>query len=258
MRLDGVSAIVTGGASGLGRATAYALAKRGVRVVIVDIGAERGRAVAGELDATYVDGDVTEPAAVVRAVEAAEALGPLRALVNAAGVGSATRTIGRDGTFESAHDLDHFRRVVDVNLVGTFNCVRLAGTAMSRTEPDRHGERGAIVNVASVAAFEGQIGQAAYAASKSGVVGLTLPLARDLSVTGVRVNCIAPGLIDTPMYGTGEQAERFKDRLKGGVLFPHRFGEPAEFASLAVELLENSYVNAATVRIDGGIRMPPK
>jgi NAD(P)-dependent dehydrogenase (short-subunit alcohol dehydrogenase family) len=180
-------------------------------------------------------------------------------VVNAAGIGWATRTIGRDGEYSSAHDLDIFKKVIEVNLVGTFNVTRLAATAMSQQEPtDEFGERGAIVNVASVAAFDGQIGQASYSASKGGVVGMTLPIARDLSAVGIRVNCIAPGLIDTPIYGSGEASEQFKDRLKVGVLFPKRLGTSEEFASLALELLSNSYLNAETVRIDGGIRMQPK
>jgi NAD(P)-dependent dehydrogenase (short-subunit alcohol dehydrogenase family) len=196
---------------------------------------------------------------VIAAVEAAKELGPLRALVTAAGIGWATRTIGKDGQYESAHDLGVFKKVLEVNLVGTFNCIRLAATAMSQTEPvDAHNERGAIVTVASVAAFDGQIGQASYSASKGGVVGMTLPIARDLSAVGVRVNCIAPGLIDTPIYGSGEASEAFKDKLKRDVLFPDRLGTADEFASMAVELLTNSYMNAEVIRVDGGVRMQPK
>jgi len=178
--------------------------------------------------------------------------------VTAAGFGWATRTIGKDGQYASAHDLGMFQKVIEVNLVGTFNCIRLAATAMSQTEPLGDGERGAIVTVASVAAFDGQIGQASYSASKGGVVGITLPVARDLSAVGVRVNCIAPGLIDTPIYGTGEGAEAFKEKLKRDVLFPKRLGTADEFAGMAVELLANSYMNAEVIRVDGGVRMQPK
>src|SRR5690606_3517946 len=187
MDLNGISAIVTGGASGLGEATARQLAARGARTVIVDMNPEKGEAVAKELNGVFVKADVANPEQVIEAVEAAKDLGPLRALVTAAGIGWATRTIGRDGQYDSAFDLDTYKKVLEVNLVGTFNCVRLAATAMSQTEPLDSNERGAIVTVASVAAFDGQIGQVAYSASKGGVVGMTLPIARDLSAVGVRV-----------------------------------------------------------------------
>ena len=177
---------------------------------------------------------------------------PSGSLVNCAGIGSASRTIGRDGSYESAHNLAAFTRVISINLIGTFNCIRLAATAMSQTEPLADGERGAIVNTASVAAFDGQIGQAAYSASKGGLVGMTLPIARDLAVVGIRVNTIAPGLIDTPIYGRGEGAEAFKDNLKRDVVFPDRLGHADEFASLALELITNSYMNGETIRLDGG------
>jgi NAD(P)-dependent dehydrogenase (short-subunit alcohol dehydrogenase family) len=258
MDLQGISALVTGGASGLGEATVRALAGRGARVVLVDLADGKGEALAGEVGGVFVHADVTDTDEVIEAVEAARELGPLRAAVNCAGIGWATRTIGRDGTYQSAHDLEAFRKVIAVNLVGTFNCVRLAATAMARNEPLADGERGAIVNVASLAAFDGQIGQAAYSASKGGVVGMTLPLARDLAVVGIRVNTIAPGLIDTPIYDYGGDAEEFKTRLKRDVLFPDRLGYPSEFARLAVELVGNSYMNAETVRLDGGARLPPK
>ncbi|HXH59307.1 SDR family NAD(P)-dependent oxidoreductase [Iamia sp.] len=259
MELNGISAIVTGGASGLGEATARLLAERGAKVVVADMNAEKGEAVAKDIGGRFAPTDVASTDDAIAAVEAAKELGPLRALVNGAGIGWATRTIGRDGEYSSAHDLDVFKKVLEVNLVGTFNMTRIAATAMSQLDPvDEHGERGAIVNVASVAAFDGQIGQASYSASKGGVVGMTLPIARDLSAVGVRVNCIAPGLIDTPIYGTGEASEQFKDKLKAGVLFPKRLGTSEEFASLALELLSNSYLNAENVRIDGGIRMQPK
>jgi NAD(P)-dependent dehydrogenase (short-subunit alcohol dehydrogenase family) len=258
MDLQGISALVTGGASGLGEATVRALAARGAHVVVVDLGDDKGEALAKEVGGVFAHADVTNVEEVTAAVEAAMELGPLRALVNCAGIGWATRTIGRDGSYESAHDLEVFKKVVNINLVGSFNCIRLAATAMSRTEPLADGERGSIVNVASLAAFDGQIGQASYSASKGGVVGMTLPIARDLAVVGVRVNTIAPGLIDTPIYGYGGNAEEFKDKLKRDVLFPDRLGYPSEFASLAVELLGNSYMNAETIRIDGGARLQPK
>jgi NAD(P)-dependent dehydrogenase (short-subunit alcohol dehydrogenase family) len=258
MEIDRAAAIVTGGASGLGAATAQALAKRGARVVVVDLDATKGDDVARALGATFVRADVADEDDVVAAVEAAERLGPLRVLVNCAGIPSATRTVGRDGRFSTAHDLDAFTKVLTVNLVGTFNCIRLAATAMGRTVPLPDGERGAIVNTASVAAFEGQVGQAAYSASKGGIVGLTLPVARDLAVVGVRVNTIAPGLVETPIYGVGEQAEAWKADLARSVLFPPRLGRPDEFASLALELVTNSYLNGEVIRMDAGARLPIK
>ena len=258
MELSNTSAIITGGASGLGESTARELAKRGVRVVLADLNAERGAALASELNGTFVSCDVTSTDQVIAAVDAAIALAPLFSVVNCAGVGWATRTIGKDGEYSSAHDLETYRRVIEINLVGTFNVCRLAATKMSKNEPDPDGCRGAIVNTASVAAEDGQIGQVAYSSSKCGVVGLTLPLARDLAVVGIRANCILPGLIDTPIYGTGPASEDFKARLGSGVLFPQRLGRSDEFASLAVELLSNSYMNAESIRIDAGIRMQPK
>jgi NAD(P)-dependent dehydrogenase (short-subunit alcohol dehydrogenase family) len=260
MELNGTSAIVTGGASGLGAATARALAGRGVKVVLADLDRQqdKGESLAKEIDGLFVPCDVTRTEQIIVAVDAARELGPLRALVTAAGIGWATRTIGKDGRYESAHDLGQFRKVVDINLIGTFDCIRLAASAMSQTEPLADGERGAIVTVASAAAFDGQIGQASYSASKGGVVGMTLPIARDLSVVGIRVNCIAPGLIDTPIYGQGEASEQFKERLKRDVLFPDRLGAADEFASMALELITNSYMNAEVIRVDGGVRMQPK
>jgi NAD(P)-dependent dehydrogenase (short-subunit alcohol dehydrogenase family) len=258
MDIRGTSAIVTGGASGLGEATSRLLSERGAHVVVVDMQDDKGEALAKELGGVFVHADVTNTEEVTAAVEAAKELGPLRALVNCAGVGWASRTIGRDGSYESAHNLDAFTRVLQINLIGTFNCIRLAASAMSLTEPLADGERGAIVNTASLAAFDGQIGQAAYSASKGGVVGMTLPIARDLSVVGVRVNTIAPGLIDTPIYGAGEASEAFKEKLKRDVVFPDRLGKPEEFASLAVELVTNSYMNGETIRIDGAARLQPK
>jgi len=260
MELNGISAIVTGGASGLGAATATLLAERGAHVVLADLDRqqEKGDALAKELGGVFVPCDVTDTDQVIAAVEAAKEMGPLKGLVTCAGFGWATRTIGRDGQYGSAHDLGMFSKVIEVNLIGTFNCIRLAATAMSQNEPNEDGERGAIVTVASVAAFDGQIGQASYSASKGGVVGITLPVARDLSAVGVRVNCIAPGLIDTPIYGEGDASEQFKEKLKRDVLFPKRLGEGEEFASMAAELLANSYMNAEVIRVDGGVRMQPK
>ena len=257
--LAGTSSIVTGGASGLGEACARQLAARGARVVVVDLQDDKGVKVAGDIGGTYVRADVSDPEQVIAAVQAAEELGPLRTLVCAAGIGWASRTIGRDGTFESAHDLGAFTKVLTVNLIGTFNCVRLAATAMSRLDAiDEDGQKGAIVTMASIAAFDGQIGQAAYSASKGGVVGMTVPVARDLAAAGIRLNCVAPGLIDTPIYGEGEQAEAFKAKLGESVLFPKRLGVADELASMVVECLTNNYMNGEVIRVDGGIRMPPK
>ena len=258
LELSGTSSLVTGGASGLGEATVRALAARGARVVVADLQDDKGRAVAEEVGGRYVRADVTDTEQLVAALDAAEELGPVRTAVAAAGIGWATRTVGRDGQYSSAHDLDAFTKVVQVNLIGTFNTVRLAATAMSRTEPGPDGERGAIVTLASVAAFDGQIGQASYSASKGGIVGMTLPVARDLAAIGVRLNCVAPGLFDTPIYGEGEGAEQFKDKLKRDVLFPKRLGASDELASLVLELLVNSYANAEVVRLDGGARLQPK
>jgi len=258
MELNGISAIVTGGASGIGEGCARQLAARGAKVVIADLQDDKGNALASEIGGAFAHVDVTNPDDVIAAIELAKEMGPLRALVNSAGVGWATRTIGKDGQYESAHDLNVFKKVVEINLIGTFNCIRLAATAMSTTDPLESGERGAIVNMASVAAFDGQIGQASYSASKGGVVGMTLPIARDLSAVGIRVNTVAPGLIDTPIYGEGEGSEAFKANLEKGVLFPKRLGSAEELASMVVELIGNSYMNAETIRVDGGIRMPPK
>jgi len=188
-------------------------------------------------------------------VDAALEMAPLRVLVNCAGIGWPARTIDKNGT---PHDLEVFRKVIDINLVGTFNCIRLAASAMNRNDADDDGQRGAIVNTASVAAYEGQIGQAAYSASKGGIVGMTITIARDLAAAGIRVNTIAPGLIDTPIYGEGEASEAFKAALGQSVLFPRRLGYASEYASLALELVTNNYMNGQDIRVDGGIRMPPK
>ena len=254
MQLNGSSALVTGGASGLGEATARRLASAGVHVVVLDLNDARGTAVAAEIGGTYVRADVTEPDAVHAAVSAAVSAAPLRALVNCAGIGMAGRTIDRNGV---PHDLGVFEKVVRINLIGTFNVIRLAAAAMAGTEPiDEFGSRGAIVNTSSVAGLEGQTGQAAYSASKGGVIGITLPIARDLASIGVRVNTICPGLMDTPLFGMASGP--VKDSLGASVLFPKRMGTTAEFASLAYELLTNDYMNGEVVRLDGGIRFQAK
>jgi NAD(P)-dependent dehydrogenase (short-subunit alcohol dehydrogenase family) len=258
MDITGASAIVTGGASGIGAASARLLAARGAKLVIADLQEDKGNELADELGGAFARVDVTNNDDIINAVEMAKSIGPVRVLVNSAGIGWAQRTVGKDGSYESAANLDAFKRVVAINLVGSFDCIRIAATAMSTTEPLESGERGAIVNIASVAAFDGQIGQASYSASKGGLVGMTLPVARDLAAIGVRVNTVAPGLIDTPIYGEGDNSEAFKANLQKGVLFPQRLGYPEELASVVVECVTNSYLNAETIRVDGGIRMPPK
>jgi NAD(P)-dependent dehydrogenase (short-subunit alcohol dehydrogenase family) len=255
MELQDTAAIVTGGASGLGEAVAHTLAKSGARVVIADVNVDAGEAVAKAVEGIFCKVDVADVDDVSVAVAQASELGELRALVNCAGIGLAMRTVARDGT---PHDYAAFERIVRVNLLGTFNCIRLAAAAMGRLEPLADGERGAIVNTASVAAMDGQIGQVAYAASKGGIVGMTLPIARDLSSIGVRINTIAPGLIDTPIYGAGAEADAFKEHLAKSVPFPHRLGTAEEFASMTRELLTNGYMNGETIRVDGAIRMPPR
>jgi NAD(P)-dependent dehydrogenase (short-subunit alcohol dehydrogenase family) len=257
MQLEGISAIVTGGASGLGAATARELAERGARVVIADISDDKGKKVADEVGGAFAHVNVTSTDDIIAATELAKTLGPVRALVNCAGIGWAQRTVGKGG-YDTAHDLNAFRRVLEINAIGTFDAIRIVATAMAATEPLADGERGAIVNTASVAAFDGQIGQASYSASKGAIVGMTLPIARDLAAIGVRVNTIAPGLIDTPIYGEGPGSEAFKEKLKRDVLFPRRLGVAEEFATLAVEILANSYMNAEVIRIDGGARLQPK
>ncbi|CAA9407230.1 SDR family NAD(P)-dependent oxidoreductase [uncultured Nocardioides sp.] len=258
MDITGASALVTGAASGIGAAVARRLAASGAHVVVADVQDEKGEALAAEIGGVFAHVDVTDTEQIKAAVTRAGELGPLRVLVNSAGIGPAARTVGRDGTFESAHDLELYKKVIAINLIGTFDATRLAGTAMSTLEPTDTGERGAVVNLASVAAFDGQIGQAAYSSSKGGIVGMTLPVARDLAAIAVRVNTVAPGLIDTPIYGEGEQAEAFKAKLGESVLYPKRLGRPDELASMVMECVTNSYMNGETVRVDGGIRMPPK
>jgi NAD(P)-dependent dehydrogenase (short-subunit alcohol dehydrogenase family) len=244
--------IVTGGASGLGAATARMLAANGATVVIADVQAEAGQALATELKGQFVRCDVTQEADAQAVVDAAVGLGTLRGLVNCAGVAPAVKTVGKDG----AHPLDVFQRAVNINLVGTFNMARLAAEAMGKTEPAEHGERGIIINTASVAAFDGQMGQAAYASSKAAVAGLTLPMARDLSRNGIRVMTIAPGIFETPMLMNMPQEVR--DSLGKMVPFPPRLGLPTEFAHLARAIIENVMLNGETIRLDGAIRMQPK
>lgn len=256
MDLTGASAVVTGGASGLGEASSRKLAELGARCVIVDLQEEKGEAVAKELGGLFVKADVSNEEQIQAAVDAATEMGPLRALVNGAGIGSAGRTVDRNG---DPMPLSQFEFIVRINLIGTFNCIRLAASAMAKTEPvDDDGQRGAIVNMASVAAFDGQTGQNAYSASKGGVVGMTLPIARDLVPLGIRVNTVAPGLIDTPIYGSGEASDQFKAHLGQSVLFPKRLGYASELASMVVECITNDYMNGETIRVDGGVRLPPK
>jgi NAD(P)-dependent dehydrogenase (short-subunit alcohol dehydrogenase family) len=255
MNISGMTALVTGGASGLGGGAAAYLAERGAHVVIFDRDAERGNAHAAALgDHTFfVEGDVTSEQDVQRAVDLArERFGGLHILVNCAGIGWVGRTVSKEGP----HALDLFARVIQINLIGTFNCIRLAANAMSDNVPNAEGERGVIVNTASVAAFDGQIGQAAYSASKGGIVGMTLPIARDLSRLGIRVCTLAPGIFDTPLLAALPEAARLS--LGQQVPFPSRLGRPEEFAHLVGTIIENPMLNGETIRLDGAIRMAPK
>jgi NAD(P)-dependent dehydrogenase (short-subunit alcohol dehydrogenase family) len=244
--------IITGGASGLGAATARMLAQAGGKVVLADVQAEAGMALAAELKGKFVKCDVTSEADGLAVVAAAVALGTLRGLINCAGVAPAIKTVGKDGP----HPLDQFQRVVNINLVGTFNMARLAADTMSRSDATEEGERGVIINTASVAAFDGQMGQTAYGASKAAVAGMTLPMARDLSRNGIRVMAIAPGIFETPML-LGMPAE-VQDALGKMVPFPSRLGKPSEYAQLVRAILENVMLNGETIRLDGAIRMQPK
>ncbi len=244
--------IITGGASGLGAATARMIVEGGGQVVLADVQVEAGEQLAAELGGKFLKCDVTSEADGKAVVAAAEALGKLSGLVNCAGVAPAVKTVGKDG----AHPLEVFQRVVNINLVGTFNMSRLAAEAMGRQQPNANGERGVIIHTASVAAYDGQIGQAAYGASKAGVVGLTLPMARDLSRNGIRVMTIAPGIFETPMLlGMPQEVQ---DALGAMVPFPPRLGKPAEYAHLAKTIIENCMMNGETIRLDGAIRMQPK
>jgi NAD(P)-dependent dehydrogenase (short-subunit alcohol dehydrogenase family) len=249
MELDGIEALVAGGASGLGEATARELAGRGARVTVADVNREAGEELAAELSASFVEADVTDADQLAAAVDAVPGL---RFAVSCAGIGWAERTVGRDGPAA----LEPFETVVGVNLIGTFNVLRLTAAAMARNEPDGDGERGAVVMTASVAAFEGQIGQAAYAASKGGVVALTLPAARDLARLGIRVCTIAPGLFDTPLLAGLPEATR--TALGAQIPFPSRLGRPEEYARLACHVAENTMLNGEVLRLDGALRMPPR
>jgi len=246
--------VVTGGASGLGGATATMLARAGGKVIVADVQADKGEALARELGpgARFMKCDVTSEADGQAVVGAAAAMGPLRGLVNCAGIAIGEKTVGKEGP----HALASFQRVIGINLIGTFNMIRLAADAMSRQEPTAEGERGVLINTASVAAFDGQIGQAAYAASKGGVVGLTLPAARDLAQYGVRVVTIAPGIVDTPMLAT--VGEEFRAGLAAGVPFPQRLARPDEYARLVTMVVEHDYLNGETIRMDGALRMAPR
>lgn len=253
MELVGITAIVTGGASGLGAATAEALGAAGARVGVIDLDDTGGEQVAASVDGAYEAADVTDSVGAARALASLSALlGPPRILVNCAGIGTAARIVGREGPMP----LDAFERVIRVNLVGSFNMLRLAAATMQDLEPLDTGERGVVISTASVAAYEGQLGQAAYAASKGGIVALTLPAARELARAGIRVLAIAPGLFETPLLDA--LPETVRRDLGGSIPFPPRLGQPAEFADLACALIRNPYVNGEVVRLDGALRMPPR
>ncbi|WP_376703444.1 3-hydroxyacyl-CoA dehydrogenase [Mesorhizobium sp. ISC25] len=253
MNPNGQIAIVTGGGSGLGEATARALAAGGARVAVLDLGIERAAKVAADIGGIAVQCDVSDAESGAAAVaEVVEKLGAPRILVNCAGIVIGMKTIGKDGP----HPVDQYRKVIEVNLIGTFNMIRLVADRTARLEPLQGGERGVIVNTASVAAYDGQIGQAAYSASKGGVVGMTLPVARDLARSGIRVCTIAPGIFRTPMMAGMPQ--EVQDSLGAAVPFPSRLGEPSEYAALALHIIENQMLNGETIRLDGAIRMAPK
>ncbi|AZO51288.1 MAG: SDR family NAD(P)-dependent oxidoreductase [Mesorhizobium sp.] len=253
MNPNGQISIVTGGGSGLGEATARALAARGAHVAILDVGVERAQKVAADIGGIAVQCDVSSDASGVIAVgEVAQKLGEPRILVNCAGIAIGMKTIGKEGP----HALDQYRKVIEINLIGTFNMIRLVADRAAKLDALEGGERGVIVNTASVAAYDGQIGQAAYSASKGGVVGMTLPVARDLARSGIRVCTIAPGIFRTPMMAGMPQ--EVQDSLGAAVPFPSRLGEPSEYAALALHIVENQMLNGETIRLDGAIRMAPK
>jgi NAD(P)-dependent dehydrogenase (short-subunit alcohol dehydrogenase family) len=252
MEIRGNAFLITGAASGLGAATARLLAEHGGRVVIADLNESAGAALAKELDGVFVKCDVTREEDAIEAVAAATRLGKLAGLVNCAGVAPAVKTVGKDGP----HPLDAFAKTISINLIGTFNVLRLAAAAMAKNEPNANGERGVIINTASVAAFDGQIGQAAYSASKAGIAGMTLPIARDLSRNAIRVMTIAPGIFETPMLlGMSQEVQ---DSLGAMVPFPPRLGKPAEYAMLVKQIFDNTMLNGEVIRLDGAIRMQPK
>jgi NAD(P)-dependent dehydrogenase (short-subunit alcohol dehydrogenase family) len=254
MKIDGSVAMVTGGASGLGEATVRQWVSKGGRAVIVDLNTERGERLAAELGdaASFVPADVSDGQQVADAIALATSIGSLRAAISCAGIGIGLRTVGKDGT---PHDLQAFQKVISVNLIGTFNVMRLAASAMFKNEPEDR-ERGVIINTASVAAFDGQIGQVAYSASKGGIVGMTLPAARDLSKAGIRVVTIAPGTFDTPLLGM--LSEEIRAALAATIPHPSRLGRPDEFGALACHIVENSYLNGEVIRLDGALRMAPR
>ncbi|WP_417519278.1 3-hydroxyacyl-CoA dehydrogenase [Minwuia sp.] len=253
MKLNGAAAVVTGGASGLGGATARELASAGAKVAVFDLNEDLGNKMAEEIGGIFVKCNVADEDSAVAAFESAkEAHGPCRVLINCAGIGTANKTTSKG----EPHPLDAFKRVIDVNLIGTFNCIRLGATQMAGTDPDENGDRGVIVNTASVAAFDGQIGQAAYSASKGGIVGMTLPIARDLMNDGIRVCTIAPGLFMTPLLAG--LPDNVKDALAASVPFPKRLGDPSEYAHMARVIVENQMLNGETIRLDGAIRMAPR
>ncbi|MGZ4493664.1 MAG: SDR family NAD(P)-dependent oxidoreductase [Nocardioides sp.] len=251
MQLENTSAVVTGGASGLGAATAAALAAKGVRVFALDLPGSIDSAPAVE-GVTYVATDVTDPEQVRAAVAQAAASGPLRTVVNCAGIGPSARILGKKGT----HDLGLYAKIVQINLVGSFNVLALASEAIAETEADEQGQRGVVINTASIAAYDGQVGQAAYASSKGGIVGLTLPAARDLAQYGIRVCTIAPGIVETPMLAT--VSDEFRAGLAAGVPFPQRLARPDEYAQLALAIIDHDYLNGEVIRMDGALRMAPR
>jgi NAD(P)-dependent dehydrogenase (short-subunit alcohol dehydrogenase family) len=255
MNIEGKVALITGGASGLGEASVRMISHNGGRVVIVDLNEETGESLANDLgeNACFVRADVSNPADMEAAINTAvERFGRLDIDVNCAGIGSAARVIGKEGPVS----LDSFTKTITVNLIGTFNSIRLAAAAMARNEPEEDGERGVIINTASIAAFDGQIGQAAYSASKGGIVGMTLPLARDLARHGIRVMTIAPGIFDTPLLG--QLPDTVRESLGQSVPFPQRLGQPEDYALLARHIIENTMLNGEVIRLDGALRMAPK
>ncbi len=255
MKIEGKTAMVTGGASGLGMATVRNLHSLGANVVIADMNAENGKAFCSELgsNAAFAETNVTQTETVQAAVDlAVEKFGGIHALINCAGTGSAMKTVGKGGP----HDLNAFKQLIDLNLVGTFDAIRLAAFKMQDNEPDENGERGVIVNCASIAAFDGQIGQVAYAASKAGVVGMSLTIARDMARSGIRCCTICPGVFNTPLMAFAP--EEMKTAIAANIPFPPRLGEPSEFAALAQHIIENPYLNGETIRLDGAVRLQPK